>query len=730
MPGTSSYLVPLRTVIRTPITAALAVSLVTAPAALALSPTIAWAEPQVQTQSEATPDKVETVWVYADATGQVSSVEVEAKLANRGGATTLTDESDLTDIEATTPGASVSRNASGALTWTCDGGEVAYEGSSQKEPPLQVRVSYLLDGRPVSPTELLGASGRVTIRYDYENSSRGTTRVNGYSERVFTPFLAITGMSLDPERFTNVSVTNGRIMEESGSLVVVGYALPGLQESLGSDLDDLDVPDFFEVSADVIDFKLGKTLTLVTPDLLSDLDEGELDLGEVTEAMDAMHEAMAALEGGAGQLADGLDRLKAGADAVDAGMAEFEGSFAQMGDASALTEGATQLTDLVNQLEAGTAQAAQGASALSAGLGQIQQGIGEASSSAGNLAEGIGDIAALVRSANEGLGAIANGVSTSRQAALDAIDDARQGVASAADAVSSDEVGDAAEAARAAAAAYEAAAGEASGLAAQAQAAQEAKATLDAIDTEGMTPEQVAAIEAAQAQLGEVSSGPLTNYASTAEGAADALDAAAERLDAAGTSLGEASDALDDARTAVEGIAADTSTVSGRLEGAAGGLDQASAGASSLQGGLAGAAGALGDASGSAADLSSGMGQMSSGITQHKGSVADLAAALSTLGQSLPAAAEGISALHQGTAALAQGMGAAATGADQLASGISQFDEEGVSRLADELDSRIGGLGDRIDAISGAARDYDNFSGVADGQTSSVRLIYQVDAIE
>ena len=146
MPRTSSYLVPIRTIIRAPITAALAVSLVTAPATLVLSPTIAWAEPQVQTQSEATPDKTETVWVYTDATGQVSSVEVEAKLSNRDGATTLADESDLADIEATTSGASVSRDASGALTWTCDGGEVAYEGSSQKEPPLQVRKKEIFSG--------------------------------------------------------------------------------------------------------------------------------------------------------------------------------------------------------------------------------------------------------------------------------------------------------------------------------------------------------------------------------------------------------------------------------------------------------------------------------------------------------------------------------------------------------------------------------------------------------
>ena len=66
----------------------------------------------------------------------------------------------------------------------------------------------------------------------------------------------------------------------------------------------------------------------------------------------------------------------------------------------------------------------------------------------------------------------------------------------------------------------------------------------------------------------------------------------------------------------------------------------------------------------------------------------------------------------------------------QLADGIGEFDAQGVSKLADELDAHIGSLPDRIEAISGAARDYATFSGLADGQTGSVRFIYEVDAIK
>lgn len=732
----TTYLVPPRTIVATPLSVALAATGATAPAALLASPTIAWAEPRVQAQEEATPDKTETVYAYADATGSVRSVEVEARLANKSGSATLFDQTDLTNIEVTSAGSAYSTGDSGGLVWTSDGEDVTYEGTSTKEPPLHVHVSYLLDGREVSPDELLGASGRVTIRYDYENSTRGTTRVNGYSDRVLTPFLAITGISLDPTRFSNVSVTNGRIMEEAGSLVVVGYALPGLKESLGDDLEDLEVPDFFELSADVTDFQIGETLTLVTPDLLSDIDTDGIDFSEFDDAMDAMHEAMSALGDGAGQLAQGMDELSDGAGALDDGMAQFDQQLSQLGDASALTDGASQLTSLVDQLETGATQAANGASNLASGLQQLKDGTDSAAAAAGGLSDAASGAKAYVDEANDGLSSLSQGIEAGKDAAAALLGDASGSIDEATAAVASGEVAEAATAARAAADTFEGASSEADALASQAVAAQEAADILSSINTEGMKPDQVKAIEDARARLGEVSVGSLTDYGEAAADAAEKLDAAATRLDAAREKLEAAAGSVTDANASVADISSSTEGTSTALATASTILGQTADGAASLRGALEGASSALGSAQssgsliGSASSLGAGMQQMADGISSRRADMAGLAAALSTLGTDLPQAAAGAAALHQGTAALSQGADAIADGASQLADGIGQFDEEGVSKLADELDSHIGGLADRIDAISGAARDYTNFSGLADGQTGSVRFIYKVDAIE
>ena len=683
----TTYLIPLRAVIAAPLSAVLVTTLA-APAAMTLSPTVALAEPQDQAQKDSAPDKTETVYVYADASGAPRSVEVEARLANRSRSSVVQDASDLTDIEATSAGAAYTTGNQGELMWTCDGSEVTYEGTSSKEPPVRVRVSYQLDGRAITPEELLGASGHITIRYDYENEAE----VNGTK----VPFVVITGVSLDPARFSNIAVTNGRVMDETGSLVAVGYALPGLQESLGTDLEDLEVPDYFEIRADVTDFALDKTLTLATSDLLSDLDAGGIDFGELDEAMDAMHDAMAALGDGAGQLSSGLDTLAQGASSLEDGAAQFDDMFSQMGDTSALAEGAAQLTSLVDELESGATQASQGASALAETLGRIKDGTSGAAGVAGGLADTIDAAGDQVGSAKGRLEQLGSDVQSGKDTALQAIDRAR--------AADPDQIAAAAQAADDAAA-------ELSG------ATQAALEALDGIDTTGLAPDQAAVIDAAVEDAKRALVAPDVSVATN-------------QLEAVAANLGAVSDNLEVAKSAVEGISADTSGVADSLDQASDTLKGASRGARDLGQRLGGAAEGIGSAAESASKLGDGIEQLADGVSAHRGDVAGLASALGTLSQALPQTAAGAAALHQGTSALAQGTAAAADGASQLADGIGEFDAQGVSKLADELDAHIGSLPDRIEAISGAARDYATFSGLADGQTGSVRFIYEVDAIK
>ena len=54
----------------------------------------------------------------------------------------------------------------------------------------------------------------MTIRFDYENHCTTTATVDGKEETLYVPFAALTGMLLDNERFTNIEVTNGRVVND------------------------------------------------------------------------------------------------------------------------------------------------------------------------------------------------------------------------------------------------------------------------------------------------------------------------------------------------------------------------------------------------------------------------------------------------------------------------------------------------------------------------------------
>ena len=117
--------------------------------------------------------KSETVHVNADAQGTVRDVSVSVKLDNGKGYETLADTSRLTDVKDADGDAPASQNGE-ALVWDAQGDNVNYTGTSTEQPPVDVKVTYLLDGEEISPDELAGKSGAVTLRFDFTNHTDAT----------------------------------------------------------------------------------------------------------------------------------------------------------------------------------------------------------------------------------------------------------------------------------------------------------------------------------------------------------------------------------------------------------------------------------------------------------------------------------------------------------------------------------------------------------------------------
>ena len=319
-------------------------------------------EPQVQSVPTAavstgtdTVSKDETVYVLAEADGSVKKIIVSDWISNSIGKGDIKDMSDLQDIEVINGDTGYTVDGDDTRVWDAQGNDIYYQGNIDKELPIGLSVTYKLDGQYITPEELAGKSGKVTIRFDYENRQYEMVEINGKREQIYVPFVVLTGMILDNSTFRNIEISGGRLVNDGDRTVVIGFALPGMQENLDLDTDRLEIPDYIEITADATDFSLGMTLTIVTNKLFSDLDSEELSLGELGDSLDELTDAMDQLIDGSSQLYDGLDTLlgKSG---------EFADGINQLSD------GAQQLKNGVSELDAGASQLQSGAQQLYAGL--------------------------------------------------------------------------------------------------------------------------------------------------------------------------------------------------------------------------------------------------------------------------------------------------------------------------------------------------------------------------
>ena len=302
--------------------------------------------------------KDETVYVLAGADGSIQKIIVSDWIKNALGAASITDSTGLSDIENVNGNESYTISGN-AKVWDAQGNDIYYQGNIEKELPVGLTVSYKLNGNKVSADEIAGKTGKVSIRFDYDNRQYETVKIDGKEEKIYVPFAMLTGMLLDNEHFRNVEVTNGKIINDGDRTAVVGIALPGLQENLGISKDKLNIPDYVEITADASDFSFGMTVTIATNELFNNLDTSKIDsvddltgsIGELSNGMKQLLDGSSALYGGLTTLLDKSKELVSGINQLDDG-------------AKALKNGAVSVDDGAGQLKAGAAELASGLNTL------------------------------------------------------------------------------------------------------------------------------------------------------------------------------------------------------------------------------------------------------------------------------------------------------------------------------------------------------------------------------
>lgn len=302
--------------------------------------------------------KDETVYVIANADGSVKKIIVSDWIKNSLNEKNLKDKSELKDIKNVKGDESYVMDSENMRVWNADGEDIYYQGTISKGLPVDLKVSYKLDGKAVSADEIAGKSGKATIRFDYVNKQYSEVTIDGKTEKIYVPFVMLTGLMLDNDVFTNVEVSNGKLINDGDRTVVAGFALPGLKENLALDSGKIEIPDYVEITADVKNFSLTTTLTLATNSLFNEFDTSKLNtaddlqaqLNELTSGMSKLIDGSSELYGGLTTLLSKSKELAAGVDKLASGTNELASGTA------ALNAGLNTLVSKNGDLTAGAAK--------------------------------------------------------------------------------------------------------------------------------------------------------------------------------------------------------------------------------------------------------------------------------------------------------------------------------------------------------------------------------------
>lgn len=652
----------------------------------------------VQSAAQAESSKDETVYVLAAADGTVQKIIVSDWIKNTAGSDAVADRSDLTNIENVKGGESYAMGGGNTKVWDAQGNDIYYQGEIEKELPVSVSVTCMLDGKPVSAQELAGKSGRVTIRFDYQNRQYEMVEIGGAQEKIYVPFAALTGMMLDSGTFRNVEVSNGKLINDGDHIVVAGLAFPGLQENLALDGDSIEIPSYVEITADVTDFEFGMTVTVVTNEVFNELDGGGLDsadslsepLGKLTDAAQALLDGSSALYDGlctlldkSGELTDGISRLAEGAKSLKEG-------------AGSLGDGAAELSSGLNKLSGSSASLNSGAAQvfetlLSTATAQIREaGISIPELTIGNYADVLnGVIASLDENAvyNTALGKVTDAVEANRENIAAQVTAAVRARTEAGVAAKIEE---------------NVTASVTEGIRTQVTAQTLAAYGMSQEEYETADPQQKAAIDA------EIDKQMATDAVKTA--IAENTEA---QMHSAEVQAAVAQNVEEQIQKAIsDNMASDE--VQNQLAAASGGAAAVIGLKTSLDSynafytGLNAYTGGVDAAASGAAQLQSGAAQLEEGAkTLYEGAL--------TLKKGIPALTDGIKQLRDG--------------AMELSDGMKQFSEEGLDKLAELAGGDLEEIAARLRATLEVSQNYRNFAGIGDGMDGRVKFVYRTEEI-
>ena len=316
--------------------------------------------------------KDETVYTKLDKNGNKYQTIVSTHIENEDKQETIRDVSDLINIQNTNGEEEYIQNEN-SLEWKAQGSDIYYQGESSKELPVTCKVKYELDGKEISNEEILGKSGKVKITLEYINNEERVVNISGKSEKMYVPFVVATGTIIDNSKNTNIEVSNGKIVNDGSKTIVMGLALPGMQESLGISKNDIELPSKIEITMDTTDFQQNNIATYITPKILE-----ESDL-EVFDKLDELYKKVNILQKSSKALVEGTNTLSTGTEEYNKKSKEFNSAMGQ------IATGVTTANKNYKKIDTGISSLSTGSKELKTGVETLDKGITDLSTALNSL---------------------------------------------------------------------------------------------------------------------------------------------------------------------------------------------------------------------------------------------------------------------------------------------------------------------------------------------------------
>lgn len=218
-------------------------------------------------------EKNEMVYIILDKTGKKQKVIVNDRIINKQCLDEIKDLTSLDNLKLIKGDATFTKDLNN-VTWNANKEDIYYTGETDKEIPVNISIKYYLNENEVTYEQLQGKSGKVTIRFDYTCNQSEIVKINNEDKTIYVPYLIISGVAFNNAKTANITSQNGKVIDDGKNSFVVGCAIPGLKEDL--EIEDLNIPTYFEISMDAVDFNMDTTFSVATNQFMNGINSNDI----------------------------------------------------------------------------------------------------------------------------------------------------------------------------------------------------------------------------------------------------------------------------------------------------------------------------------------------------------------------------------------------------------------------------------------------------------------------